>query len=112
MVKKILIILLFTFYCKLSFGEINNYHSVDLFNIGKMNSHDKKFTLYFKTRDKAILAKGEEYNYITDFPQDLYLFDHLSNNDVALISYDWFPNQAKKIIQNYDFPVFPEDFAY
>ena len=110
--KKILIILLFTFNCKFSFSEINNYHSVDLFNIGKMNSHDKKFTLYFKTRDKAILAKGEEYNYITDFPQDLYLFDHLSNNDVALISYDWFPNQAKKIIQNYDFPVFPEDFAY
>ena len=31
----------------------------EIFNIGKMISHDDKFTLYFKTRDKAVLAKGE-----------------------------------------------------
>ena len=77
-----------------------------------MNSHDKSFTLYFKTRNKAILARGEDYNYVTDFPQDLYLYNHKNREDFPLISYDWFPSQAKKIIQNYDFPVFPEDFAY
>ena len=31
-----------------------------------MLSHDKEFTLFFKTRDKAILAKGQDFNYITD----------------------------------------------
>ena len=37
----------------------------EVFNIGKMISHDDKFTLYFRTREKAVLAKGEEFNYIT-----------------------------------------------
>ena len=45
----------------------------EIFNIGKMLSHDSKFTLYFRTREKAVLAKGEEFNYITDYPQDLYI---------------------------------------
>ncbi len=40
-----------------------------LFHIGQMNSHNKNFALFFKTRDKAILARGEDYNYVTDFPQ-------------------------------------------
>ena len=31
----------------------------EVFNIGTMLSHDDKFTLYFRTREKAILAKGE-----------------------------------------------------
>ena len=48
----------------------------EVFNIGKMLSHDKEFTLFFRTRDKAVLAKGQEFNYITDYPQDLYLFDN------------------------------------
>ena len=30
----------------------------EVFNVGAMISHDDKFTLYFKTRDKAVLAKG------------------------------------------------------
>ena len=38
----------------------------EIFNVGKMNSHDDEFTLYFRTRDKAVLAKGEEFNFITD----------------------------------------------
>ena len=41
-----------------------------------MNSHDKNFTLFFKTRDKAVLARGENFNYITDYPQDLYIYDY------------------------------------
>ena len=36
-----------------------------------MLSHDKKFTLFFKSREKAVLARGEEFNYISDYPQDL-----------------------------------------
>ena len=43
----------------------------EVFNVGKMLSHDDKFTLYFRTREKAVLAKGKEFNYITDYPQDL-----------------------------------------
>ena len=31
----------------------------EVFNVGNMLSHDDKFTLYFRTREKAILAKGE-----------------------------------------------------
>ena len=31
----------------------------EVFNVGTMLSHDDKFTLYFRTREKAILAKGE-----------------------------------------------------
>ena len=29
-----------------------------------------------------------------------------------LITYEWFPRHAKFYLSNYDFPVFPEDFAY
>ena len=35
----------------------------EVFNIGKMLSHDKGFTLFFKTREKAVLAKGQDFNY-------------------------------------------------
>ena len=45
----------------------------EVFNVGTMLSHDDKFTLYFRTREKAVLARGEEFNYITDYPQDLYI---------------------------------------
>ena len=31
----------------------------EVFNVGKMLSHDDKFTLYFKTREKAVLARGK-----------------------------------------------------
>ena len=42
----------------------------EVFNVGTMISHDDKFTLYFRTRNKAVLARGEEFNYIKDYPQD------------------------------------------
>ena len=49
-----------------------NLASVDsLFHIDQMNSHDENFALYFKTREKAVLARGENSNYINDFPKDL-----------------------------------------
>jgi len=81
-------------------------------NVGKMLSHDKKFTLFFKTREKAILAKGNEFNYIRDYPQDLYYFHHGSGKTYPLITYDWFPRKVKELGTNYNLPIFPEDFAY
>ena len=84
----------------------------EVFNIGKMISHDDKFTLYFKTREKAVLAKGEEFNYITDFPQDLYIIYNDTGKASPLITYDWFPTKVKELSSNYDLPIFPEDYAY
>ena len=89
-----------------------NYFQDDYFYIGKMDSYNKDFTLYFKTRQKSVLAKGENYNYITDYPQDLYIYNNKTKTEKPLISYEWFPSKAKKILRNYNFPVFPEDFAY
>ena len=77
-----------------------------------MQSYHKEFTLYFKTRAKAILAKGENTNYINDYPQDLYIYNHLTKEDYPLITYEWFPKRVKKIYKKYNYPVFPEDFAY
>ena len=84
----------------------------EVFNIGKMLSHDKKFTLFFKSRKKAILARGEEFNYIVDYPQDLYILNNKNGKISPLITYDWFPQKAKTLSSNYEFPVFPEDYAY
>ena len=64
----------------------------EVFNIGTMLSHDDKFTLYFRTRDKAILAKGEEINYIKDYPQDLYILYNETGKTNPLITHDWFNN--------------------
>jgi hypothetical protein len=84
----------------------------EVFNIGKMLSHDKKFTLFFKSRKKAILARGEEFNYIVDYPQDLYILNNKNGEISPLITYDWFPQKAKSLSFIPDLPVFPEDYAY
>ena len=88
------------------------FHPDDLFHIDHMESHNKEFSLYFKGREKSILARGEDNNYINDYPRDLYIYNHLTKLSTPLISYDWFPFQAKNFLQEYDFPVFPDDFAY
>ena len=62
------------FFSNSSLAESQASPIDELFYIGKMSSHDKKFSLYFKTREKAVLARGENYNYVTDFPQDLYIY--------------------------------------
>ena len=110
--RKLLILVFIVLTSKNSFAEPNNLETEDFFYIGTMQSYNNDFTLYFKTRNKAVLARGEEFNYITDYPQDLYIYNHHTNSDDSLISYDWFPSRAKQIIENYDFPVFPADFAY
>ena len=108
------IIAIFILILSLNFSAARSQEtSTDkLFHIGEMSSHDKKFSLYFKTREKAVLARGEDYNYVTEFPQDLYIYNYKTKISSPLISYEWFPSQAKHLLDNYDYPVFPEDFAY
>ena len=110
--KKILIVFFIFFYPHLSFAESNDKYYEKYFYIGKMKSHHDKFTLFFKTREKAIIAIGENSNYINDFPKDLYIYNYKTKESLPLISYEWFPKTAKYILQDYNFPVFPDDFAY
>ena len=84
----------------------------EVFNVGIMLSHDDQFTLYFRTREKAVLARGEEFNYITDYPQDLYILYNDTGKTSPVITYDWFPKKAKELSLSYNLPVFPEDYAY
>jgi|TARA_B110001450_G_scaffold240548_1_gene249372 hypothetical protein len=110
--NKTIINLLLIFVTNLSLAENQELNATNLFHIGQMNSHNKNFSLYFKTRKNAILARGENSNYVTDYPQDLYIYDYKTKTSSALISYEWFPSQAKYLLEDYDYPVFPEDFAY
>ena len=107
-----LILVLYFSFVNFVFSKDKYFQPDDLFHIDHMDSHNKEFTLYFKGREKSILAKGENSNYINDYPKDLYIFNHSSKLSSPLISYEWFPNEAKYILQQYDFPVFPDDFAY
>ena len=97
---------------KFSLATENSFSTDDLFHIDQMDAHKKNFALFFKVRPKAVLAKGENSNYINDYPKDLYIYNHSTKSSSPLISYDWFPSQAKYFLQEYDFPVFPDDFAY
>ena len=77
-----------------------------------MKSHDNRFTLYFKTREKAVLARGKEFNYINDYPQDLYILHKDTGSISPVITYDWFPDKVKELGSFYNLPVFPADYAY
>ena len=111
--KRIILIIIILLSLKNSAMAENEISVVDnLFHIDQMNSHNENFALYFKVREKAILAKGEESNYINDFPKDLYIYDYKTKSSSPLISYEWFPNRAKFFLEEYNFPVFPDDFAY
>ena len=109
---KVIIVLILLLSIQNSNSE-NNLTDVDnIFHIGKMDSHNNNFVLFFKTRKKAILAKGEEFNYITDYPQDLYILYNDTGKTSPIITYDWFPKKVKELGSNYNLPVFPEDYAY
>mgnify|MGYP000305088220 FL=1 len=115
--KKLFIYFIFFFLFFNIEGNSNEISPVkqdfeEIFNIGKMLSHDDRFTLYFRTREKAVLAKGEEFNYIIDYPQDLYILYNDTGKTSPLITYDWFPKKVKELGSNYNLPVFPEDYAY
>ena len=116
MKKLVFYLIFFTFFFNIE-GNTNESDPYkqdveEVFNIGKMLSHDKKFTLFFKSREKAVLAKGEEFNYIMDYPQDLYILNNKNGEINPLITYDWFPKEAKNLSIISDLPVFPEDYAY
>ena len=115
--KNFLFYFIFFVFSSNTYGNANeaNPYKQDLeevFNIGKMLSHDKKFTLFFKSREKAVLARGEELNYITDYPQDLYLLHNDTGKISPVITYDWFPQKVKNLSLISNLPVFPEDYAY
>ena len=115
--KKILLYLIFFFSFFITLVNSDEISPIkknleEVFNVGKMISHDDKFTLYFKTREKAVLAKGEEFNYITDYPQDLYILYNDTGKIKPVITYDWFPKKVKELGSNYNLQVFPEDYAY
>ena len=111
--KKFIVTLFILFFISNSVNAESRKPSANsFFHIGQMNSHNKNFALFFKTRDRAILARGENYNYVTDFPQDLYIYNYKTKISSPLISYEWFPSHAKRLLGGYDYPVFPEDFAY
>ena len=82
--KKLLFIIVIFSYPQLLFAELKDQSYEKYFYIGKMKSYHDKFTLYFKTREKAIVAKGKNSNYITDYPQDLYIYDHSSKKEFPL----------------------------
>jgi len=116
-VKKLFIYFIFFFLFFNIKGNSNEVSPVqqdfeEIFNVGKMLSHDNKFTLYFRTREKAVLAKGGEFNYITDYPQDLYILYNDTGKISPVITYDWFPKKVKELGSNYNLPIFPEDYAY
>ena len=110
--RKLLILVFIVLASKNSFAEPNNLETEDFFYIGTMQSYNNDFTLYFKTRNKAVLARGEEFNYITDYPQDLYILYNDTGKTMPIITYDWFPQKVKELGSNYNLPVFPEDYAY
>ncbi|MBD1140664.1 hypothetical protein IDH20_00635 [Pelagibacterales bacterium SAG-MED39] len=107
----LLVIFLFSLN-KIAIAKDNDFSPDNLFHIDQMNSHNKDFALYFKGRENSILARGETENYINDYPKDLYIYDYKTKTSTSLISYDWFPSHAKYYLEQYDFPVFPDDFAY
>ena len=112
--KKFILIFIFFFNIDGNANDSNPYKQdfKEVFNIGKMLSHDKTFTLFFKSRAKSVLAKGKEFNYIKDYPQDLYILNNITGNVSPLITYDWFPKEAKNLSLVSTLPVFPEDYAY
>ena len=112
--KKFILIFIFFFNIDGNANDSNPYKQdfKEVFNIGKMLSHDKTFTLFFKSRAKSVLAKGKEFNYIKDYPQDLYILYNDTGKINPIITYDWFPKKVKNLSIFYNLPVFPEDYAY
>ena len=110
---RIFLLIIFIFLLnKIAIAKDDEFLVDDLFHIDQMNSYNKTFALYFKGREKSILARGENTNYINDYPKDLYIYDYKTKTSSSLISHEWFPTQAKYYLEEYDFPVFPDDFAY
>ena len=59
-----------------AYSQDDFFEPDDLFHIDHMDSHNKEFSLYFKGREKSILARGENDNYTQT------LFDQESNVNI------------------------------
>ena len=64
--KALLVFIFLLLLAQNSNSESNLAKVDDIFYIGKMDSHNNNFVLFFKTRERAILARGKEFNYITN----------------------------------------------
>ena len=95
MKKILLVFIIFLSFKNFVSAQENKLLVDNLFHIDQMNSHNESFALYFKTREKPILARGENSNYINDYPKDLYIYDYKTKSSSPLISYEWFPKIAK-----------------
>ena len=73
--KFLSLLLIFVFY----FTSGISKEIEDIFYVGKMESYNQEFTLYFKTRQKAILAKGQYSNYITELANKRITMPNPSN---------------------------------
>ena len=82
--KYLIILILSTFYFGNLVAEISNQNFHNLFNVGKMESYNKEFTLYFKPRNNAILARGEERNYIKDYPEKFSKLMKQRNTNISV----------------------------
>ena len=80
MKKTFLILIIFLSFKNIVLAEENKLLVDNLFYIDQMNSHNQNFALYFKGIEKAILARGENSNYINDYPKDLYIYDYKTNH--------------------------------
>ena len=78
----------------------------DLFHIDHMDSHNKEFSLYFKGREKSILARGENENYINDYPKDLYIYNHLTKSSSPLFLMSGFLRKLNIFYKNMIFQCF------
>ena len=83
--NKFFLFVLFLIFNKFCFATETDFHPDNLFYIDQMDAHKKNFALFFKVRPKAVLAKGENSNYINDYPKDLYIHDYDSNLSLTLI---------------------------
>ena len=79
----LLLTLIFIFITKV-YSQDKFFQPEDLFHIDHMDSHNKEFSLYFKGREKSILARGEIDNYINDYPKDLYIYNHSTKSSSPL----------------------------
>ena len=57
--KTLLIFIIFLFFKNSVLAQENKSLVDNLFHIDQMNSHNENFALYFKARDKAILASNQ-----------------------------------------------------
>ena len=80
---RILYILIVIFFSNFSYAEISNETRNKYFYVGKMKSYNSQFTLYFKTRDKAVLAE-EKMQIILMIIHKIYIFIIIIQKRISL----------------------------